>query len=92
MRLSCARWLAGLALSLTSAAAAPALAADLNARLQQGEVVDVSLPGSGVRAGRAVAVIDAPPAVLRELLAGFGEYRAFVPAWWPRGRSSPTAS
>ena len=79
MRSSSTRWLPRLALSLISAAAAPALAADLASRLQNGEVVAGSVPGSGVRAAQAVAVVDAPPRLVRELLAGFGDYHAFVP-------------
>jgi hypothetical protein len=58
---------------------AAALAEDLNTRLEKGEIVATSVPGSGVRAGRAVALIDAPPRVLRDLLSSFGEYQGYVP-------------
>ncbi len=58
---------------------AAASAEDLDARLQRGDIIASSVPGSGVRAGRAVALVDAPPRVLRDLLAAFGNYQSFVP-------------
>jgi ribosome-associated toxin RatA of RatAB toxin-antitoxin module len=69
---------ASLLIICTSPAAA--LADDnLTPRLEKGEIIATTVPGSGVRAGRAVALVDAPPRVLRDLLAGFGDYQSFVP-------------
>jgi len=72
--------LARLAPLLIMCASPAALAEDrLGPRLEKGEIVATSVPGSGVRAARAVGLIDAPPRVLRDLLAGFGNYQSFVP-------------
>ena len=69
--------LAVLGLIATSPAAV--LAADLGERLEKGEIVATSVPGVGVRAGRAVALVAAPPRVLRDLLSAMAGYPTFVP-------------
>jgi len=56
------------------------LAAGLTARLEQGEVVTSSVEGTGgVSPGRAMALLNAPPGVVRDVLAGLEHYPSFVP-------------
>jgi ribosome-associated toxin RatA of RatAB toxin-antitoxin module len=58
-----------------------ALAADPAAQLKAGGILSASVPtgGVGVWPGRAMALVDASPEIVQQVLANVADYRAFVP-------------
>ena len=55
--------------------------ADPAAELKSGGILSASVPsgGAGVWPGRAMALVDASPEVVQQVLANVADYRAFVP-------------
>jgi len=65
--------------TLILALAGPARA-DMADQLKRGEIVTVSVPnGAQPWAGRAMGLVEAPPALVEQILSGIGEYQRFVP-------------
>jgi len=59
----------------------PAIAADPAAQLKAGGILSASVPsgGAGVWPARAMALVEAPPEVVQQVLANVADYKAFVP-------------
>ncbi len=71
-----------LLLTLTATLLLPAAAAraDVGQKLSAGEILAISVPSrTGVRAGRAMGVVDAPPDRVLQLLSSFADYQQFIP-------------
>jgi ribosome-associated toxin RatA of RatAB toxin-antitoxin module len=50
-------------------------------KLKAGQILRLSVPvaGSGVWAGRAMAVVNAPASAVQQVIASFADYKGFVP-------------
>ena len=53
--------------------------ADTNAKLKSGEILAISVPGTGIRAGRAIAVVNAPADKVFDIIIGVRDYKHFIP-------------
>jgi len=69
---------AAAALALISFVGATA-SADLLSDVKAGKIIASSVGDSGVRASRAIGLVNAPAAVVEQIVGTFEEYKAFVP-------------